>query len=94
MRHLCFCLFYRTDTEILPKGKSKNQEASNLPIEHPSRSLERPWTLKPLYPALPNRIRKHPGPRQFLVAPEETDRNPEPVKETTKPEMPAKGNVR
>ncbi|XP_032974827.1 glycerophosphodiester phosphodiesterase domain-containing protein 4 [Rhinolophus ferrumequinum] len=70
------------------------KEASNLPIEHPSRSLERPWTLKPLYPALPNRIRKHPGPRQFLVAPEETDRNPEPVKETTKPEMPAKGNVR
>ncbi|XP_074193178.1 glycerophosphodiester phosphodiesterase domain-containing protein 4 [Rhinolophus sinicus] len=71
-----------------------NQEASNLSIAPPARILESPWTLKPLYPALPNRIKKHPGPRQFLVAPKKTDGKPEPVKETRKPEMPAKDNHR
>ncbi|XP_019490328.1 PREDICTED: glycerophosphodiester phosphodiesterase domain-containing protein 4, partial [Hipposideros armiger] len=84
----------QTDTEILQRGKSKNQYASNLSIEPPPRILESPWTLKPLHPALSNRIRKHPGPRHFVVAPKKTDRKPESVKETIKPLMPAKDNVR
>ncbi|XP_066108868.1 glycerophosphodiester phosphodiesterase domain-containing protein 4-like [Saccopteryx bilineata] len=45
-----------TDTESnsLQEGKSKNQEASNLKTELPSRVSEIPWTLRHLYPALTN----------------------------------------
>lgn len=57
-------------------------------MEPPSRVLEIPWTLKSLYPALPNSIRNHPGPCQILVVPKK------PVKKTTKPLMPVKDDVR
>lgn len=76
MSHLCSYLFYPTDTESisLQKGKSENQESSDLFTEPPFRVAERPWTLKPLYPALTNSIKKYPGSRQFSVVPENDNR--------------------
>lgn len=75
MRHLCSCLFYPTDIESinLQTGNSKDQGASNLSTEQPSRVKDIPWNLKPLYPDLANSKRNYPGSHQPSVVSKKKD---------------------
>lgn len=76
-----FCLFHPTDTQNLPKGKTKKSGASVI-SKPPPRVKESPWTLEALTPALTRSTRKHPGPQQFSAVPEEKASKPlKPVKD-------------
>ncbi|XP_076969619.1 glycerophosphodiester phosphodiesterase domain-containing protein 4 isoform X2 [Tamandua tetradactyla] len=86
----------RTDIQHTGRqqSKSENQEAENLPLQHPTRIVESPWTQAALYPHKTNKIKKYPSSRHFVVTPEKRDsQKPVLAKKEIKLMVPTKDDV-
>ncbi|XP_058543664.1 glycerophosphodiester phosphodiesterase domain-containing protein 4 isoform X4 [Neofelis nebulosa] len=78
----------------LQQREHGSQDSTNLPNKPSFRVLGNPWALSAFYPALTKSTKKHPGSCHFLVVPKKKSSEPEQVKETIKPLMPSKDDVR
>ncbi|XP_019305459.2 glycerophosphodiester phosphodiesterase domain-containing protein 4 isoform X4 [Panthera pardus] len=78
----------------LQQREHGSQDSTNLPNKPSFRVLGNPWALSAFYPALTKSTKKQPGSCHFLVVPKKKSSEPEQVKETIKPLMPSKDDVR
>ncbi|XP_045339842.1 glycerophosphodiester phosphodiesterase domain-containing protein 4 isoform X4 [Leopardus geoffroyi] len=78
----------------LQQREHGSQDSTNLPIKPSFRVLGNPWALSAFYPALTKSTKKQSGSCHFLVVPKKKSSEPEQVKETIKPLMPSKDDVR